>query len=57
MWIDGKTADEWLGPRWLRAWDSLYSYWSQIQLNLEALLARSMFSWALWWARILGLQP
>jgi hypothetical protein len=57
MWTGGKIGDAWLGPHWLQAWDSLYSSYSQTLLNLEASLARSIFSWVLWWARILGLQP
>lgn len=57
MWTDGKIVDGWLGLHWLQAWDSLYSSCSQTLLNLEALLARSTFSWGLWWARTLGLLP
>jgi len=55
MLIDGKIVDAWPGLRWLEAWDTLCSYWSQTLANWEVLLGRSMFSWALWWARTLGL--
>lgn len=57
MLTDGRTDGAWPGLHWLQAWSSLCSFSSPTLLNLEASLARSTFSWVLWWARILGLRP
>jgi len=56
MLTDGRTDDAWPGLPWLQAWYSLCSCSSPTLLNLEASLARSTFSWVLWWARTLGFR-